>query len=124
MSNEMISRRTLIKSALVGLAAVPAAAIASPQAAKPAAAAPAAAAGGLLDPASQQAKALGYVHDAKTVDAKANPMYKPGQYCHNCIQYTGKAGEKQGPCNLFPGKVVNADGWCKVWVLKPGAKLG
>jgi hypothetical protein len=24
----------------------------------------------------------------------------------------------------FPGKLVKAKGWCKVWVLKPGAKLG
>lgn len=122
MSNEMISRRTLIKGALVGLAAVPAAAIANPQAAKPAAAAPAA--GALLDPASPQAKALGYIHDATKVDAKANPMYKPGQFCHNCVQWTAAADAAQGPCNLFPGKVVKGAGWCKVWALKPGAKLG
>jgi hypothetical protein len=124
MSNETISRRTLIKGALVGLTAVPAAVLANPQAAKPATPAAPAAAGGLLDPASAQAKALGYVHDATKVDAKANPMYKAGQHCGNCIQFTAAATAEQGPCNLFPGKVVKNAGWCKVWVLKPGAKLG
>ena len=24
-------------------------------------------------------------------NAKANPNYKPGQHCANCMQYTGKA---------------------------------
>ena len=36
----------------------------------------------------------------------------------------GKAGDAEGGCNLFPGKNVKAAGWCKVWVLKPGASLG
>jgi hypothetical protein len=40
------------------------------------------------------------------------------------MQYTGKAGAASGPCNIFPGKDVAAAGWCKVWVLKPGAKVG
>ena len=40
------------------------------------------------------------------------------------MQYTGKAGSAEGPCNIFPGKNVKAQGWCKVWVLKPGAKVG
>ena len=70
------------------------------------------------------AKSLGYVADAKKVDPKANPNYKPGQHCANCMQYTGKAGAAAGPCNIFPGKDVAAAGWCKVWVLKPGAKAG
>jgi hypothetical protein len=50
-------------------------------------------------------------------------MYKPGQVCTNCIQYTGKPGSAEGPCNLFPGKLVKGPGWCKVWVAKPGTKL-
>lgn len=115
MSHDRISRRSLLKGALIGLAAVPASSLL----ARNAQAAPE-----LVDPASPQAKALGYVHDANKVDAKANPVYKPGQDCANCIQFTGKAGATEGPCNLFPGKVVKAGGWCKVWVLKPGAKLG
>ena len=116
MSNETISRRTLIKGALVGLAAVPAAALANPQAAKPAAPA----AGALLDPASPQAKALGYVHDATKVDAKANPNFKPGQNCANCLQVPkGKETGAQIPCNIFGGRLVEANGWCKVWVKRP-----
>jgi hypothetical protein len=40
------------------------------------------------------------------------------------MQYTGKAGSAAGPCNIFAGKDVAAAGWCKVWVLKPGSKVG
>ena len=77
-----------------------------------------------LSESDATAKSLGYVADAKKVDPKANPNYKPGQHCANCMQYTGKAGSAAGPCNIFPGKDVAAAGWCKVWVLKPGAKAG
>ena len=78
----------------------------------------------MLSESDATAKSLGYVADAKKVNAAANPNYKPGQHCANCMQYTGKAGAAAGPCNIFPGKDVAAAGWCKVWVLKPGAKLG
>ena len=60
----------------------------------------------------------------KKVDPKANPNFKPGQNCANCMQFTGKPGAAAGPCNIFPGKDVAAAGWCKVWVMKPGAKVG
>jgi High potential iron-sulfur protein len=113
MSNDTISRRTLLKGALAGLAAVPAAALV----ARTADAAPAA-----LAESDPQAKSLGYVLDATKVKAKDNPTFKPGQKCRNCIQFTGK-GSADGPCNIFPGKTVKANGWCKVWVLKPGEKL-
>ena len=116
MSHDKISRRSLLQGALIGLAAAPASALLARDAF--AADLP------LIDPADAQAKALGYVHDATKVDAKANPNYKAGQHCANCIQYTGKPGDAEGGCNLFPGKDVKAAGWCKVWVLKPGAKLG
>jgi hypothetical protein len=115
MSEERISRRGLLKGALFTLAAAPAAGLLSRTAL---------AANPLVDPNDAQAKALAYVADATKVDAKANPTYKAGQHCANCIQYTGKAGDAEGGCNLFPGKNVHAGGWCKVWVLKPGAKLG
>ena len=115
MSHDTISRRRLLKGALLGLAAAPAASLLSREAY---------AANPLIDPADPQAKALGYLHDATKVDAKANPNYKPGQRCDNCIQYTGKAGEAEGGCNIFPGKNVKAAGWCKVYVIKPGATLG
>ena len=111
MSNDSISRRSLLKGALVGIAAVPAAALVVRSADAAAVA---------VDPNDAQAKSLGYVTDAGKVDAKANPTFKPGQHCANCIQFTGKA-PADGPCNLFPGKVVKANGWCRVWVQKPGA---
>ncbi|WP_267226531.1 high-potential iron-sulfur protein [Dyella silvae] len=54
------------------------------------------------------AKALGYVEDAsKTADAK----HKAGDTCTNCQFYSGGA-TGYGPCQLFPGKAVNAKGWC------------
>jgi len=116
MSHDKISRRSLLKGALIGLAAAPASSLLARDAV--------AADPPLIDPADPQAKALGYIHDATKVDAKANPNYKAGQMCGNCIQYTGKAGDAQGGCNIFPGKAVRAAGWCKVYVIKPGATLG
>jgi len=115
MSHDRISRRSLLKGALLGFAAAPAASLIARDAF---------AGNPLVDPNDAQAKSLGYIHDATKVDAKANPVYKAGQNCANCMQYTGKAGDAEGGCNLFPGKNVKAAGWCKVWVLKPGAKLG
>lgn len=115
MSHDNISRRNLLKGALMSLAAAPAASLLAREAR---------AANPLIDPADPQAKALGYVHDAAEVDPGANPNFKAGQICGNCIQYTGKAGDAEGGCNIFPGKNVKAAGWCKVYVIKPGAKLG
>ena len=54
------------------------------------------------------AKALGYVENAsKTTDSK----HKAGDDCANCQFYSGGA-TGYGPCQLFPGKSVNAKGWC------------
>ena len=113
MTDPKISRRRLLQGALAGFAAVPAAALIAKNAA---AAEP-------LSEADQTAKSLAYVTDAKKVNAKANPNYKPGQTCANCLQYSGKAGSADGPCAIFPNKTVKAAGWCKVWMLKPGAKV-
>jgi hypothetical protein len=71
-----------------------------------------------LDPTDPTAKALGYTNEAKGVDAKAFPMFKPGSACSNCMQYQGKAGDAWGPCSIFAGKGVNANGWCQVYVKK------
>ena len=58
--------------------------------------------------ADPTAKALGYVEDAsKTADAK----HKAGDNCVNCQFYSG-GPTGRGPCQLFPGKSVNAKGWC------------
>ena len=115
MSDSSFNRRTLLKSAIAGLVAAPCAGlIREADAAE-------------LPHLSEQdslAVAMGYVHDATKVDPNKVPQYKPGSFCHNCAQITGKDGDEWRPCNLFPGKLVDKDGWCKVWVLKPGSKPG
>jgi hypothetical protein len=116
MTDRRYDRRTVLKSALAGLAALPAAGLiteAAAQGAPP-----------HLDEKDPLAVAMGYVHDAKQVDPNKVPQYKKGAHCANCLQLQGKDGDEWRPCNIFPGKVVAANGWCKVWVVKPGAKVG
>lgn len=114
MTDQKISRRRLMQHAIAGIAAIPAAALVAGEAA----------AEELISENDPTAKTLGYVADASKVNPKQNPTYKPGQNCANCIQYTGKPGAASGGCNIFPNKLVHAKGWCRVWGLKPGAKLG
>jgi High potential iron-sulfur protein len=71
-----------------------------------------------LSPSDPNAVALGYHADASQVDAKQFPTWRPGQSCDNCLQLQGKAGDAWRPCNLFPGELVHAKGWCRVWVPK------
>lgn len=108
---QALDRRSVLKGALAGLAALPGLAVMERAAAQ---AAPV-----HLDENDAAAKALGYVHDAKKVDAAKNPTYKAGQHCGNCLQIQGKDGDAWRGCNLFPGKQVNNNGWCRVWVQKP-----
>lgn len=64
-----------------------------------------------LPPVSESdptAKALGYVEDASKT---TNASRKASDDCTNCQFYTGGATGR-GPCQLFPGKSVNAKGWC------------
>ncbi len=109
MSNESLSRRDLLKGALVGIAAGSAASLVThvAHAAPP-----------MLAETDGNAKQMAYVADAAKVDAKANPTFKAGQHCANCALYQGKAGDASGPCAIFPGKHVAANGWCKVWAKK------
>lgn len=59
-----------------------------------------------------------YTHDASTVDpaSRANPAEV--QTCENCALVQGEDGEEWRPCQIFPGKLVAADGWCSVWAPK------
>jgi hypothetical protein len=74
------------------------------------------------------AKSLGYHADATKVDikkwAKRAPPAGKEQFCHSCILYNGgkPTTEKQGPCALFAGKAVAANGWCNSWAKNPAAK--
>jgi hypothetical protein len=61
------------------------------------------------------AVALAYTEDA--ANAK-HPVFKPGSTCANCQFYTGDAGAARGPCSLFPGFSVSAEGWCSAWATK------
>ncbi len=70
------------------------------------------------DPISEtdpQAIALKYKADA----TKAAERKDATALCSNCNFYTGKAGEASGPCALFQGKLVMANGWCSAWAKKP-----
>jgi hypothetical protein len=84
-----------------------------------------------LDEDAPDAQALSYVHDAADVDAAAHPRYEAGQTCANCALYQDTvAGVVQtgdglvpvgelpdwGGCTIFPGRLVNAAGWCSAWV--------
>lgn len=69
----------------------------------------------LVDEKDAQAVALGYVADAKRVDAKKFPKFAAGQNCANCALYQGKATDKAAGCPLFAGKQVAGAGWCSAW---------
>ena len=84
MTDEKISRRQLLQTALVGLAAVPATTLIARDAG----------ADELLSESDPQAKYFGYVVDAARSSRRLNPTYKPGQHCANCLPV--QAG--QGRC--------------------------
>ena len=67
-----------------------------------------------LSESDPTAKALKYATDAtKAADRKDNSAT-----CANCMQYSGKTGDAEGPCAIFGGKLVTAKGWCTAWVKK------
>ncbi|MDJ0700183.1 MAG: high-potential iron-sulfur protein [Woeseiaceae bacterium] len=64
------------------------------------------------------AQAMKYVHDASTVDAASRANPAPEQNCANCALIQGNDGDAWRPCQIFPGKLVNNNGWCQVWAPK------
>ena len=64
------------------------------------------------------AQALQYTHDASTVDPASRAQAAANQTCANCAQIVGNEGDEWRPCQIFPGKLVNSNGWCSVWVPK------
>ena len=64
------------------------------------------------------AMGMKYTHDASSVDpaTRANPAEV--QNCANCALIQGNDGDEWRPCQIFPGKLVAADGWCSVWAPK------
>lgn len=64
------------------------------------------------------AKAMKYTHDASTVDPSTRNNPAAEQNCANCALIQGEDGAEWRPCQIFPGKAVNANGWCSVWAPK------
>ncbi len=62
--------------------------------------------------------ALKYTHDASSVDPALRTQPAADQSCANCAQLQGNEGDAWRPCAIFAGKLVNANGWCSVWVPK------
>ncbi len=96
------------RSLLQGLAGAAAAAAILRSARSPAAELP------HLDVKDPAAVALGYAENATQVDPKKYPTYVKGSRCDNCLLLQGSSGAYRS-CNLFPGKLVSAAGWCTGW---------
>jgi hypothetical protein len=71
-----------------------------------------------IDPKDPQAAALGYVDDTTMADAKKFPKHSNDQKCNGCQLYSAPANTKEGPCAVFGGKLVAANGWCNSWIKK------
>ena len=96
------SRRRFIKLTAIGLAAAPFANALLSGTAN---------AADMVSETDPQAAALGYAPDATKSDKRKDAT----AFCHNCALYTGKAGDAEGPCAIFQGKLVHANGWCTAW---------
>lgn len=73
-----------------------------------------------LSPDDPAAKALGYTENSSGLNAGKEPLYKPGNTCASCVQYQAReAAGGYAPCTIFPGKSVNAKGWCRVFAARP-----
>jgi High potential iron-sulfur protein len=62
------------------------------------------------------AQQLGYKHDASDVDPNEWPDFQQGRICANCQLYRGAEGDEWGPCDIFGGELVAAQGWCMSWI--------
>jgi hypothetical protein len=96
--NEPLSRRQLLERLALGVALAGALPTARPDAP-------------LLAVDAPEAKALKYVENATQAKGAT-----PGASCANCGLYQGKDGSASGLCQLIPGKLVKAAGWCTGWV--------
>ena len=75
-----------------------------------------------LDEQDGAAVQFGYLHDATKVDPEKFPRsvevdgVRP--LCSNCVLFQAKGDEEWAGCPIFPGKLVNANGWCNAWAPK------
>ncbi|MGH8460201.1 MAG: high-potential iron-sulfur protein [Stenotrophobium sp.] len=110
MSEPSNSRRKFLRGLAVAAAALPLSRL--PQAL-------AAAALPHLSPSDPAATALGYTENAATLTAAKEPTHKKGDDCANCALYqSAQASGGYAPCAAFPGKEVNAKGWCRAHAAK------
>lgn len=63
----------------------------------------------LLSPDDPAAVKVKYTEDATK---EKNTM---GHKCATCALYEGTYNSTQGPCQIFPDKLVKAAGWCSSW---------
>lgn len=101
-----INRRTFAIQSIFGTAALVAVDVAHAQAS-------------MLLESHPQAIMLGYRADASKVDSASFPKYAPGQKCAECQLFRAQQpGTAVGPCAIYPGKLVSAEGWCNAFVKK------
>jgi hypothetical protein len=99
-----LSRRTLMKIALLQSALVPAFALFA-KGSQAAVLTP-------LDEHDPAARAVNFVNDGSKLNA-GTP--KASHLCAICVRYQGKRTDATAGCNIFAGRSVPAGGWCKVW---------
>ena len=68
----------------------------------------------LLSPTEPAAVAIGYIENAGRVDAGKYPTFRRGQSCATCALIEFGTARARG-CEIVPGRVVLATGWCKAW---------
>ena len=71
----------------------------------------------LLRATDPVARSLAYFPNTRDVPAD-NPLaatHDVNQKCANCVHGRGSAGPGRIQCPTFPGRTVNADGWCSLW---------
>jgi len=112
MMSQTVSRREVMKGALLVGAVLPALGLNGKNAA--AADLP------LIDANDPTAKALDFVTDATKLNASTEPAFKPGRHCGVCAQFRGNQADAVGVCNIFAGHVVPAGGWCMAWTQRSG----
>jgi hypothetical protein len=103
------ARRRFLKLATAGLAAAPLCGVCVARLAH---------AQEQVEEDEELAQQVGYKHDASEVDPNEWPDYEEGETCANCQLYHGEAGAEWGPCDIFGGRLVNANGWCVSWLEK------
>lgn len=108
-SHSKVARRTFLRTALSASAVIPLASIPIILRADQ----------HRVDEADPSATALGYRHDAASVDTAKYPARATSegkkQFCDNCRLYQA-GNEGWGNCGIFPGKQVKGKGWCSAWI--------